>query len=98
MWSADGSPQWKHRHHTSWCCVSADPPHPSQGLLTSLNLTPVSPRAYAKHHERFLHKRFVGTGPYRLTHFSEHQQRLEPFADYWGPAPRNTGSGSDQPQ
>ena len=61
------------------------------GLLTSLNLTPVSPRAYVKHHERFLHKRFVGTGPYRLTHFSEHQQRLEPFADYWGPAPRNTG-------
>ena len=62
-----------------------------EGLLTSVNLTPVSPRAYAEHQERFLHHRFVGTGPYRLTHFSDHQQRLEPFDDYWGRPPQNNG-------
>ena len=61
------------------------------GLLTSVNLTPISPTAYSGHHERFLHDRFVGTGPYRLTHFSDHQQRLEPFADYWGDPPSNPG-------
>ena len=33
----------------------------------------------------------MGTGPYQLTRFSEHQQRLEPFAQYWGEAPRNNG-------
>ena len=33
----------------------------------------------------------MGTGPYQLTRFSEHQQRLEPFAHYWGEAPRNNG-------
>ena len=62
-----------------------------EGLLTSVNLTPVSPTAYAEHQERFLHHRFVGTGPYRLTHFSDHQQRLEPFDDYWGRPPQNNG-------
>ena len=62
-----------------------------EGLLTSVNLTPVSPKAYADHHDAFLNDRFVGTGPYRLTDFSEHQQRLEPFANYWGEPPRNKG-------
>ena len=62
-----------------------------QGLLTSINLTPISPTAYSNHQDRFLHDRFVGTGPYKLTRFSEHQQRLEPFAQYWGEAPRNNG-------
>ena len=62
-----------------------------EGLLTSVNLTPVSPTAYAKHADQFLHDRFVGTGPYRLTRFNEHQQRLEPFEDYWGEAPTNDG-------
>ena len=50
-----------------------------EGLLTSINLTPVSPTAYADHNDRFLNKRFVGTGPYRLSRFEEEQQRLEPF-------------------
>ncbi len=62
-----------------------------RGLLTSINLTPISPKAYSSHQDRFLHDRFVGTGPYKLTRFSEHQQRLEPFAQYWGEAPRNNG-------
>ena len=62
-----------------------------QGLLTSINLTPISPTAYSNHQDRFLHDRFIGTGPYKLTRFSEHQQRLEPFAEYWGEAPSNNG-------
>ncbi|WP_286188659.1 ABC transporter substrate-binding protein [Synechococcus sp. A15-24] len=62
-----------------------------EGLLTSVNLTPVSPTAYAQYRDGFLHDRFVGTGPYRLTDFSEHQQRLEPFEQYWGEPPANPG-------
>lgn len=62
-----------------------------EGLLTSVNLTPISPRAYSDHKDRFLHDRFVGTGPYKLTSYSEHQQRLEPFDRYWGQTPANDG-------
>ena len=62
-----------------------------EGLLTSINLTPVSPTAYADHNDRFLNKRFVGTGPYRLSRFEEEQQRLEPFPGYWGTPPSNAG-------
>ena len=62
-----------------------------EGLLTSVHLTPVSPQAYQEHSDRFLPDRFIGTGPYRLTSYSEHQQRLEPFEAYWGEAPRNSG-------
>lgn len=60
-------------------------------LLSSINLTPVSPTAYRAHQDRVLGDRFVGTGPYRLVSFNDQQQRLEPFADYWGPRPRNRG-------
>ncbi|MFW6730412.1 MAG: ABC transporter substrate-binding protein [Synechococcus sp.] len=60
-------------------------------LLTSASLTPVSPRAYWRHRDRFLPDAFVGTGPYRLGFTSPQLQRLEPFAGYWGPAPRNAG-------
>ena len=62
-----------------------------KGLLTAVNLTPVSPKAYNGHRERFLHDRFVGTGPYRLERFREDQQRLVPFEDYWGTPPKNNG-------
>ena len=62
-----------------------------KGLLTAVNLTPVSPKAYSGHRERFLHDRFVGTGPYRLERFREDQQRLVPFEDYWGTPPQNNG-------
>ncbi len=61
------------------------------GLLTSVNLTPVSPTAYSQHRDGFLHHRFVGTGPYRLSDFNEHQQRLEPFEEYWAEPPANKG-------
>lgn len=60
-------------------------------LLSTINLTPVSPTAYARYGDRVLSDRFVGTGPYRLTFFTEQQQRLEPFADYWDTRPRNGG-------
>ncbi len=60
-------------------------------LLSAVNLTPLSPTAYRAHAGRFLNERFVGTGPYRLTFFTDQQQRLEPFAGYWGPRPANGG-------
>ena len=60
-------------------------------LLTSTNLTPVSPTAYRDYENRALNDRFIGTGPYRLTHFRAVEQRLEPFDQYWGEPPRNAG-------
>ncbi|MEO1003626.1 MAG: ABC transporter substrate-binding protein [Cyanobacteria bacterium J06638_7] len=60
-------------------------------LLSTINLTPVSPQAYRDYGERALSDRFVGTGPYRLSFFSDQRQRLEPFARYWGVPPRNDG-------
>ena len=62
-----------------------------ESLLTSPYLTPVSPKAYANHADRFLNDRFIGTGPYILSSFRNTQQRLLPFRNYWGPAPRNVG-------
>ena len=62
-----------------------------ENLLTATNLTPVSPKAYEDHQDRFLNDRFIGTGPYRLTSFRAVQQRLEPFKRYWGPLPSNAG-------
>lgn len=60
-------------------------------LLSTINITPVSPQAYREHGDRALSDRFVGTGPYRLSFFSDQQQRLEPFEGYWGKRPRNDG-------
>jgi peptide/nickel transport system substrate-binding protein len=60
-------------------------------LLSTINLTPVSPKAYRDHGDRALSDRFVGTGPYRLSFFSDQQQRLEPFERYWDERPRNNG-------
>ena len=60
-------------------------------LLSSSNLTPVSPTAYRSHRRRSLRNRFVGTGPYRLVSSSAQKTTLEPFAGYWGPAARNRG-------
>ena len=60
-------------------------------LLSAVNLTPVSPRAYRQYGQRSLAHRFVGTGPYTLAEFSPQQQKLLPFRHYWGAAPRNRG-------
>jgi len=62
-----------------------------ESLLTSPYLTPVSPKAYADHADRFLNDRFVGTGPYTLSSFRNTQQRLLPFRRYWGARPNNVG-------
>ena len=64
---------------------------PLAELLSAVNLTPLSPSAYKNHRTRFLNDRFVGTGPYRLSFFTGQQQRLEPFAGYWGAKPANGG-------
>ena len=61
------------------------------GLLTAINLTPISPSAYRNHQTRFLHDGFIGTGPYKLVRFRDDQQRLVPFEGYWGEAPKNQG-------
>ncbi len=60
-------------------------------LLTSINLTPVSPKAYRDNKDSFLNKRFVGTGPYMLTSFQTQQKKLEVFPLYWDKKPNNKG-------
>ncbi|WP_320664747.1 ABC transporter substrate-binding protein [Prochlorococcus sp. MIT 1223] len=62
-----------------------------KGLLTSINLTPISPKAYLNHKDKFLNNQFIGTGPYKLVHFQPEKQRLEPFQKYWGTKPKNEG-------
>lgn len=64
---------------------------PLPRLLSSIFLTPVSPRAYRNHARSPLNDRFVGTGPYQLSFFSRQQQRLTPYPHYWGPKPANSG-------
>ena len=64
---------------------------PLPQLLSAIFLTPDSPTAYRNHRDGPLNDRFVGTGPYRLTFFTDQQQRLVPFEGYWGPPPANEG-------
>ncbi len=61
------------------------------GILTSINLTPLSPKAYASHKDKFLNNKFIGTGPYQLKNFNNQQQKLVPFQHYWGKSPENLG-------
>tara|TARA_Y100001968_G_C19448242_1_gene766703 strand:- start:4076 stop:5698 length:1623 start_codon:yes stop_codon:yes gene_type:complete len=60
-------------------------------LLTSINLTPVSPTSYVNYKNKFLNKDFIGTGPYKLTNFQPEKQRIEPFSNYWDKKPNNKG-------
>ena len=60
-------------------------------LLTSINLTPVSPNSYKNHQDSFLNDNFIGTGPYKLTNFQQEKQRIEPFPQYWGDKAKNSG-------
>jgi peptide/nickel transport system substrate-binding protein len=64
---------------------------PLAQLLSAVNLTPLSPTAYRNHRKGFLNNRFVGTGPYKLSFFSDQQQQLTPFPHYWGRRPANSG-------
>ena len=60
-------------------------------LLSSSNLTPLSPAAYRQHQQRSLRDRFIGTGPYQLVRSSPEHQSLKPFPAYWGAPPKNAG-------
>ena len=60
-------------------------------LLTSVNLTPISPKSYSKYRGKFNNKSFIGTGPYSLESFNLNQQTIKPFKNYWGEKPRNKG-------
>ncbi len=60
-------------------------------LLAFSGLCAVSPTAYQRGSGEFLPSTFVGTGPYRLVSLRSDAIQLEPFADYWGGPPRNSG-------
>ncbi len=62
-----------------------------EGLLTSPNLTPLSPNFYKEYSNKFLNDEFVGTGKYFLKRFNNEIQILEPNNNYWGDAAENNG-------
>ena len=60
-------------------------------LLTSINLTPISPTFYKDYSNKFLNDNFIGTGKYLLKNFSNEKQLIEPNERYWGLKPKNDG-------
>ena len=62
-----------------------------KSLLTSVNLTPISPNSYTNYNNKFNNKNFIGTGPYFLESFNSSQQIIKPFDNYWGLKPLNKG-------
>jgi len=60
-------------------------------LLTSINLTPISPTFYKDYSNKFLNDNFIGTGKYFLKYFSNEKQFIEPNTEYWGAKPKNYG-------
>ncbi len=61
------------------------------GLLTAVNLTPISPTFYKDYSDKFLNDKFVGTGKYTLKRFSNEIQIIDPNLNYWGDRPNNEG-------
>ena len=61
------------------------------GLLTAVNLTPISPTFYKDYNEKFLNDKFIGTGKYVLKRFSNEIQIIVPNLNYWGIKPKNEG-------
>ncbi len=61
------------------------------GLLTAVNLTPISPSFYKDYSDKFLNDKFVGTGKYILKRFSNEIQIIDPNLNYWGDIPNNEG-------
>ena len=61
------------------------------GILTSINLTPISPTFYENYKDKFLNDKFVGTGKYILQRFSNEIQVIDPNLNYWGDKPHNEG-------
>jgi len=62
-----------------------------EGLLTSINLTPISPNFYKNHFDKFLNNNFIGTGKYKLKRFSNETQIISPNTNYWDNKPKNNG-------
>ncbi len=62
-----------------------------KALLTSINLTPISPTFYKNYSNKFLNDNFIGTGKYFLKNFSNEKQVIEPNTKYWGMNPKNDG-------
>ncbi len=62
-----------------------------EGILTSVNLTPISPNFYKDHFDKFLNDNFIGTGKYRLKRFSNEIQTLSPNVSYWSNKTKNNG-------
>ena len=62
-----------------------------EGLLTSINLTAVSPTFYKNHFNKFLNEKFIGTGKYKLERFTNEIQILSPNLNHWDTKPRNKG-------
>ncbi len=62
-----------------------------KGLLTAINLTPISPTFYKDYSDKFLNDKFVGTGKYILKRFSNEIQIIDPNLNYWGKKPNNEG-------
>ncbi|WP_269610924.1 ABC transporter substrate-binding protein [Prochlorococcus marinus] len=62
-----------------------------KSLLTSVNLTPISPNSYSNYKNSFNNKNFIGTGPYFLESFNSSQQTIRPYKNYWGEKPLNKG-------
>ena len=60
-------------------------------LLAFTGTAAVSPEAYTIGAGEFSPNIFVGTGPYKLAEFSSDSLQFEPFEDYWGEEPRNSG-------
>ncbi len=61
------------------------------GLLTAVNLTPISPTFYKDYSDKFLNDKFIGTGKYILKRFSNEIQIIDPNLNYWGDKPINEG-------
>ena len=61
------------------------------GILSSVNLTPISPTFYKNYSDKFLNNEFVGTGKYILKRFTNEIQIIDPNLNYWGIKPKNEG-------
>jgi len=68
-----------------------EPSSSINALLTSINLTPISPTFYKDYSDKFLNDNFIGTGKYFLSNFSNEKQLIEPNPRYWGVKPKNYG-------
>ena len=68
-----------------------EPTSSLEGLLTSINLTAISPSFYKNYFNKFLNDKFIGTGKYKLERFSNEIQILSPNLNYWSNKAKNNG-------